>query len=103
MPAYGYSVFPFPLPAATDRGSAIALWTVPDHDSPSPEAERKLLLHVHASLRIIPTQAPSIDSDCHGWIFANGRHWILDRDVPRNLRDNDYQTVSSPRPGDLIV
>jgi hypothetical protein len=53
--------------------------------------------------RVIRTAPASPDCDCHGWVFADGRYWVLGEDVPAILRDNGYAVVDDPRPGDLIV
>ncbi len=46
---------------------------------------------------------PTIDCNCHGWIFAGGRFGVGDEDVPAILQDNDYQPADNPGDGDLAV
>jgi hypothetical protein len=55
------------------------------------------------ALRLIRTSPPDRRSDCHGWIFADGRWWILGADVDAILQDNGYQPVAEPGVGDLVV
>jgi hypothetical protein len=45
----------------------------------------------------------SYQSNCHGWVFAAGQYWIDDNDVETILRENGYEVVASPKPGDLAV
>jgi hypothetical protein len=47
--------------------------------------------------------APDRQSDCHGWVFADGRFIIKSESVNRILEDNGYQRVDEPNAGDLIV
>ena len=55
------------------------------------------------AVRLIQTAPPSAETNCHGWVFCDGRFCLEDYDVDRILRDNDYHIVSQPQPGDLIV
>ena len=43
------------------------------------------------------------DYNCFGWVFADGRFWIRPNAVPAILRDNGYQPVREPLPGDVII
>jgi hypothetical protein len=36
-------------------------------------------------------------------VFTGGRYWLSDKDVEQILTDNDYQPVSQPRVGDVVV
>jgi hypothetical protein len=42
-------------------------------------------------------------SNCHGWIFADGRCVILADAVEAILKDNGYRRVDVPQAGDLII
>jgi len=97
------SVMRIPITSFTDRGNPIALGVVPDQEPLTPDVELKVMREAGASLRVIPVQSASFDSDCNGWIFTGGRFWLLCRDVERILDDNGYEVVTKPRPGDLIV
>jgi len=46
---------------------------------------------------------PSDRSNCHGWIFTAGQHFVSGAMVPRILEDNGYVPVTDPQPGDLVV
>lgn len=43
------------------------------------------------------------DTNCHGWIFTGGRHFLSGRMVDRILDDNGYHIVSDPEPNDVVV
>jgi len=46
---------------------------------------------------------PNPQSNCHGWIFTQGRFGVPDALVPAILEDNGYAIVQDPREGDLAV
>jgi hypothetical protein len=41
--------------------------------------------------------------NCHGFVFAGGRYWIMNDSVPAILKDNGYEPVSDHAAGDLII
>ncbi len=45
----------------------------------------------------------SDDSNCHGWVFANGHYHIGGRNVETILLDHAYKQVSQPAVNDLCV
>jgi len=47
--------------------------------------------------------APDRQTDCHGWVFADGQFVIKSKSVDRILDDNGYRLVAEPDSGDLIV
>jgi hypothetical protein len=53
--------------------------------------------------RLVRRDQASDVCNCHGWVFAGGRYWILRADVELILADNGYKPVADPRPGDLAV
>jgi len=96
---------PLDTPALTDRGNPVLLRVLidPNQADFSAEAEKKFITNTGLLLRTIRTAPPSMESNCHGWVFTAGRHWILGEDVQRILDDNGYEVVTAPRVGDLIV
>jgi hypothetical protein len=46
---------------------------------------------------------PSVQSNCHGWVFAQGQHIVKGEDVQLILNDNSYTQVSKPQPNDIAV
>ena len=52
---------------------------------------------------MIRTAPPDPSYDCHGWVFTGERYVIHGKDVEWILRDNRYELVQSPSPGDLAI
>ena len=46
---------------------------------------------------------PTNKSNCHGWVFADGRFIVQGVDVNLILEDNGYELVDEPRENDVIV
>jgi len=53
--------------------------------------------------RLIVASGGTARSNCHGWVFTGGRYVIPGDRVDTILRENGYETVSSPLPGDLVI
>lgn len=56
-----------------------------------------------STVNFVCTDGPGADYNCHGWVFTGGRYWIRGQDVPHILRDNGYEAVTEPAPGDIII
>ena len=54
-------------------------------------------------LTLIRLDPPSPTCNCHGWVFAGGKHWISGEDVCRILKENGYEEVNKPIAGDVIT
>jgi hypothetical protein len=97
-------LLPVPFHARTDCGGAVPLWSLPPAGDATPLLQRdedrlgKALL-----LKLVRTAPPERGTNCHGWIFCAGHFCVHNADVEQILRENDYEMVSRPRPGDLIV
>jgi hypothetical protein len=90
--------------ARTDRDAALQLWSYASSSEMENVVQRKEEQISQAlAVRLIRTAPPSFDTNCHGWVFCDGRFCVEDADVDRILRDNDYRIVSQPQAGDLIV
>ena len=95
-----------PSPARTDRNEPVRLNAVLHEATPADilPAYEAADLHVngfeHQVVRVAP---PTALYNCHGWVFAAGQYLIADKEVEAILRDNDYQAVRTPLPGDLII
>jgi hypothetical protein len=92
--------------AQTDKGRHIRLFRMPEQALPTPmldTMEGEMAHEWGLSMRVIRTKPPDRAADCHGWIFADGRYWMVGADVETILQDNDYQTVTDPAPGDLVI
>jgi len=46
---------------------------------------------------------PSVQSNCHGWVFTQGQHILRGEDVQLILNDNNYTEVSKPQFNDVVV
>jgi hypothetical protein len=91
--------------AATDHGRPLNL-CIPDEDRPLDRrttAERRVLTELRMNERLIRLTPVSDDCNCHGWVFTGGRYWVSQDDVENILVENQYQPVSNPRVGDLVI
>ena len=92
--------------AVTDAGRKVPLYAVDRKVRPEAVAtkeEEAYLGRRHLLLAVIRTAEPSLETNCHGWIFTGGRAWVLDDAVDPILHDNGYQPTTTPQPGDLAV
>jgi hypothetical protein len=53
--------------------------------------------------RIIRVASEDPQTNCHGWVFANGRFGVPADAVAAVLQDNGYSAAASPQRGDVIV
>jgi hypothetical protein len=67
------------------------------------EMERGMTEEWAPGLRLIRTGPADRRSDCHGWVFADSKWWVLGRDLETILADNEYCVVDNPVGGDLVV
>jgi hypothetical protein len=51
-------------------------------------------------IRLAP---PTVESNCHGWVYTGGRFAVRSRDVQAILDDNSYSMVAGPQAGDLVI
>lgn len=98
------SMSPADVDAVTDRGRGIRLfhWQAPRQAAGSvttpptnPGANYTAML--------IARSAPATDTNCHGWVFAEGRYLVRSETVEMILEDNGYTPTETPRTGDLVV
>jgi hypothetical protein len=94
-------------PVYTDRGRPVRLYTctypVPSRQAAT-QAENEVFRAKGLDWHIIRVAPPSWGYNCHGWVFAAGRHLILTAaEVETILEDNGYVPVSEPRVGDLAI
>jgi len=91
--------------ARTDRGRVIRLDRVEkseNYHGVLEQEERQLSQNSYGS-SFKRTANPTPESNCHGWVFADGHYWIDGDEVDPILEDNGYTQVSTPQSGDLIV
>lgn len=91
--------------AVTDRGTAIVLKeAVSAREEPHlGAAELKVLASAQLNHQIIRRGAGGDHSNCHGWVFTDGRFRLSPEDVDLILRENGYQEVVEPRAGDVVI
>src|SRR5262245_9961637 len=92
--------------AVTDKGRRVRLLNMPEKALPSSmldEMEAEMSQEWGVSMRLIRTKPPDRSADCHGWIFAQAKWWMMGIDVELILQDNGYKTVTDPAPGDLVL
>lgn len=89
----------------TDLGRRIELLRYDADNSLAPESESDDLIFKPLPQRYggVERAKPSDKSNCHGWIFTAGQHFVSGAMVPHILADNGYLPVSDPLQGDLIV
>lgn len=82
--------------ASTDRGTDVPLGWPADNavEEEMPEG---------FEWRAIAATAGRSQANCHGWVFAEGEYWIPTDFVDTILRDNGYEWIAAPVPGDLII
>ena len=87
------------LVAFTDKNRSIRLLTPLDDDQgDAPQVP------FEAFSEMVILQAPAdFHSNCHGWVFSDGKFVVLGIDVEIILQDNGYEQVDEPREDDLIV
>jgi hypothetical protein len=91
--------------AATDRGTRIVLREAisPREAGELVGPEEKVLRDSRLADQVIRRGRPSDDSNCHGWVFTGGRFHLSPEDVELILKENGYEEVAEPQPGDLVV
>jgi len=46
---------------------------------------------------------PQLDTDCHGYTFANGKYWINNNQVTKILGGDGYRRVTTPNLQDVVI
>src|SRR5262249_35824550 len=80
---------PIALTAQTDRGSTIPLYRMAsskDELFTTEHLERLVKGPYH--LKLLATRKAGAESNCHGWVFTDGRFWIRGKDLDHILSDN---------------
>lgn len=91
--------------AATDRGTSITLREPSDAREPDTlySAEEKTLREGPYRDHVMRRSGPTDTSNCHGWVFTGGKFHLSPDDVEAILKENGYQEVPHPQPGDLVI
>ena len=82
----------------TDQGRIFSVFRFDTNDHTFAENAQDVFQH-----KIVQVAAEDLQSNCHGWVFANGRYGVPADAVAALLQDNGYVNVPSPQPDDVIV
>lgn len=52
---------------------------------------------------LIDMAEPSMEYNCHGWVFTGGKFFIRGSDIPQILKDNCYTKVDAPKENDIVL
>jgi hypothetical protein len=91
------------LVGVTDRGTRIAVyeWDAVDDEYRSfVETAEAMYDKIFPSLL---REHSTDNTNCHGWVFTQGRYLLFGDEVELILRENGYQQVTEPRPDDVII
>lgn len=90
----------------TDRGQPVVIQSPTEEDMSTTDAtvtDQKLVRAWGSKLKLIRTGPPDLRYNCHGWVFTGGQYWLGGEQVEQILRDNGYQVVGTPSPGDVAI
>lgn len=86
----------------TDRGSLIPLFAF-ETAYPLEDMEAATLTTRQYAHQIIQIEEPNGRSNCHGWVFTDGRFGVHGGHVETILADNGYHQVEKPQENDVVV
>lgn len=89
--------------ASTDRGRKIPLEQFLPSEELLEESEAERRIPADFKTKVIVDDAEPSPSNCHGWVFTDGRYLVRSRYVDSILNDNGYQIVTEAHVGDLII
>lgn len=90
--------------AQTDAGNPVPLFSVtPTAKALPATAEQHFIDNHELQNKVIRRAASDIRYNCHGWVFTAGQYWLRSGAIESILKDNDYQAVAKPQPGDVAV
>lgn len=87
----------------TEKGNRLPLYT---WSAAAPEYRRFATASEQHYMRDFPSirrEAASDQTNCHGWVFTQGRHLLFGTEVEQILRDNGYWVVERPHANDVII
>jgi len=82
----------------TDQGRIFSVFRFDTDDHTFTEKPSTLIPYA-----LVRVASPDLSTNCHGWVFANGRYAIPEAAVTALLQDNGYVEVTVPQPNDVIV
>jgi hypothetical protein len=87
----------------TDKGNRLPLYA---WSAAAPEFGRFATASEQQYMRDFPSirREPASDqTNCHGWVFTQGRHLLFGTEVEQILRDNGYWVADRPNANDVII
>ena len=88
----------------TDRGTPIIPHTAIDpREADTARSEEYFLKATGHAENVIRLGPADECCNCHGWVFTGGRYLLSGQNVELILRENGYEPVREPAPGDLAV
>lgn len=93
------------IKVATDRGTTITLTESnrAQNIAGFTALESELIERFALDGEVIRRGPPDARSNCHGWVFTDGRLPLTEWDVALVLVENGYAEVERPRVGDLVI
>ena len=87
----------------TDKGNRLPLykWSVA-----APDFRRFATASEQQYIRDFPSirrEPSSEQTNCHGWVFTQGRHLLFGTEVEQILHDNGYRVAEWPEADDIII
>lgn len=89
--------------AYTDQNTRIPMYLNAANEAPAEAGEIDYMKKAKLDRQVIRLAGPDPRSNCHGWVFTDGRYHVKGENVDQILRDNGYELVPEPAMGDLIV
>lgn len=87
----------------TDKGRRLQLMRLVHVQEADDEEEATYLRSLGLDHHLIQTGPRDDSYNCHGWVFADSKGWILGESVDSILEDNQYHTISKPQLGDVVL
>lgn len=87
--------------AVTDRNRPISVYRLSEADPDASDTGDSVIVDIAEST--IQRGPPSLDANCHGWVFLDSQFMINGDAVQQILDDNAYELVEEPKPGDVII
>lgn len=87
----------------TDKGRRLQLMRLDQVQEADDGEEVTYIRSLGLDHQIIQTGSRDESYNCHGWVFADSKGWILGESVDSILEDNQYHTISKPQLGDVVL
>lgn len=91
------------LTVPTDGGRSVPLFSISSLQAISEAQESEHLRLFQTGNKAIQTSTADPTTNCHGWVFTGGRHWLRGQSVEAILEDNGYTETTEPEAGDVVV